>query len=83
MMAAWLCSFIATTLTVLAPFLVEPLPDYRAIIGIANLGLMEGELPSRVLGLVVEWAELHHTELEANWENLQSTGSFSKIDPLV
>lgn len=57
--------------------------EYRALIGIGNLALLEGELPSRVLGLVIEWAELHRDELQANWDSLQSTGSFSKIEPLV
>lgn len=57
--------------------------EYRALICIGNLALLEGELPSRVLGPVIEWAELHRDELQANWDSLQSTGSVSKIEPLV
>jgi hypothetical protein len=33
--------------------------DYRAIIAINDLNQLEGNLPARVRGLVVEWAELH------------------------
>jgi hypothetical protein len=57
--------------------------DYRAIISIANLALLEGELPARVLGLVIEWAELHNNELLENWNLVKKTGNWFKIDPLV
>lgn len=35
----------------------------KAIVSIDTLGLVEGNLPPRVLGLVVEWASLHRQEL--------------------
>ena len=57
--------------------------DFRAAISIANLAVLEGELPSRVLGLVIEWAELHRLELQADWDSLRTTGTFAKIEPLV
>ena len=57
--------------------------DYRAIISIANLSLLEGELPARVLGLVIEWAGLHNNELLENWNLVKKTGKWFKIDPLV
>jgi len=57
--------------------------DYRAIISIKNLALLEGELPARVLGLVIEWAGLHNNELLENWNLVQKTGKWFKIDPLV
>ena len=44
--------------------------------------LVEGKLPARVLGLVVEWAELHKKELLENWDMLQKTGKWFKIEPL-
>ncbi|MGH8595887.1 MAG: DUF4160 domain-containing protein [Gammaproteobacteria bacterium] len=55
----------------------------RAIIGINPLELREGELPPRVLGLVMEWAEIHQAELRQNWTTLAEKGIFNKIDPLV
>jgi len=33
--------------------------EFEAEVEIANLTIIEGELPSRVLGLVIEWASLH------------------------
>jgi hypothetical protein len=57
--------------------------EHRAKIDIATLGMIDGHLPPKVLGLVVEWAEMHQTELQANWETILSTGSFNKIPPLV
>jgi hypothetical protein len=36
--------------------------DHRALISIGDLKLLEGHLPTRVLGLVMEWAALHKEE---------------------
>ena len=57
--------------------------DFRAIINIKDLLLVEGELPPRILGLVMEWAGLHKNELLDNWNMVQETGKWYKIDPLV
>jgi len=57
--------------------------DFRAIVSINDLSLMEGKLPARVLGLVMEWAELHKEELLENWGMVQNTGKWFKIEPLV
>ena len=57
--------------------------DFRAIISIKDLLLIEGELPPRVLGLVIEWAGLHKIELLENWDTIRETGKWYKIDPLV
>lgn len=40
-------------------------------------------MPPRVLGLVIERAEMHQAELKRNWTTLAEKGVFSKIDPLV
>jgi len=57
--------------------------EYRAIISIVELKVLEGLLPARILGLVIEWADLHKDELINNWEMVKNTGKFIKIDPLV
>ncbi|MBI4207757.1 MAG: DUF4160 domain-containing protein [Betaproteobacteria bacterium] len=57
--------------------------DFRAIVGIDPLELREGQLPPRVLGLVMEWAELHQAELRENWTTLAAEGKFKRIAPLV
>jgi hypothetical protein len=57
--------------------------NFRALVGIDPLELREGELPTRVLALVIEWAEMHQAELRGNWTTLAEKGIFNKIDPLV
>ncbi len=57
--------------------------DDRAIISISELKLLEGHLPARILGLVIEWAEMHKEKLMQNWDLVKTTGKFFKIDPLV
>jgi len=57
--------------------------DYKAIIEIESLKLLEGKLPSRVLGLITEWAILNQKQLSDNWESIRDIGKFNKIKPLV
>ncbi|MCL2766004.1 MAG: DUF4160 domain-containing protein [Treponema sp.] len=57
--------------------------EYEASIAINGLGILEGDLPSRIHGNVVEWASMHKQELIDNWNLLQSVGKFNKIPPLV
>ncbi len=53
--------------------------DYRAVMDIRTLNVLDGTLPARVRGLVEEWAEMHRDELLAMWD----TKVFHKIEPLV
>ena len=57
--------------------------EFRAVIGIDPLELRDGNLPPRVLGLVIEWTEIHQAELMNNWTSLAAEGKFSRIAPLV
>ncbi len=57
--------------------------EYTASISIKTLGLIEGRLPSRVMSLVIEWAQEHQEELLGNWNSIQETGKYHKIQPLV
>lgn len=57
--------------------------EHKASIDIKTSGLVEGKLPSKVLGLVVEWAEDHQDELFKNWNNIRENGEWHKIEPLV
>ena len=54
----------------------------RAAIQIGSLGLLQGTLPPRVLGLVTEWAAQHRRELEDNWELLRAKKPLRAIAPL-
>lgn len=58
--------------------------EFSAQITIRDLGILEGYLPPKALGLVVEWASMHREELMDNWENLRKNGNglFKKIEPL-
>lgn len=53
--------------------------EYRAVIDIRNLNLLDGHLPARVRGLIEEWAEQHQVELLEMWESKD----FHKVEPLV
>jgi len=57
--------------------------ECRASINIEKLALNEGYLPARVLGLVMEWAELNQEDLIKNWKEIESTGKYFSIPPLV
>ena len=57
--------------------------NYEAAFSIHSLKMLEGNLPPRVKGLVVEWASLHQEQLMENWELLRKTQKFKKIEPLA
>jgi hypothetical protein len=57
--------------------------EFNAEISINDFIVMEGKLPSRVLGLVVEWASLHKEELLANWNRIEKGTPIENIAPLV
>jgi hypothetical protein len=57
--------------------------EYDAEIEIKNLTVLNGKLPARVLGIAMEWAELHKDELMDNWDLLQSGEKYNKIQPLI
>ena len=57
--------------------------EYKASINIKTFGVMEGKVPAKVLGLVVEWAEENQEALLENWDKIRETGEYIKIKPLV
>ena len=56
---------------------------YEASISIDDLTIVEGKLPPRIYGLVVEWASLHKSELLDNWNKAKDLQSPKKIKPLI
>jgi hypothetical protein len=54
----------------------------HAAIEIGTLRVLEGRLPSRALGMVMEWASDHQEELLQSWENGRLGRSPDKIEPL-
>ena len=57
--------------------------EHRATIDIRELRILEGNLPQRVLALVLEWSFLHRNELLADWELAREGKPLQKIDPLT
>jgi hypothetical protein len=55
---------------------------HKASIGIRDLSIIDGSLPPRALGLVMEWAAMHQSELMSCWERAMSSQQPGKIAPL-
>jgi hypothetical protein len=65
-------------------------PHFHAVYGeqegtfsIDSLELIEGNLPPRVKGLVIEWASSNQKKLQDNWISIRDKQEFKKIKPLV
>lgn len=56
--------------------------EKEAIINIRTLSLLNGDLPSRALGMVIEWASLHQNELMINWQRSERLEPLLPIPPL-
>jgi hypothetical protein len=56
--------------------------EHEAKIAIETLEIIEGELPRRALGLVLDWAELRKSELRDNWNKAEAHRPLSPIQPL-
>ncbi len=56
--------------------------DYKAIVSIRDLAVMDGKLPPKVLGLVIEWASLYQKELQEDWLLAQEFEKLKRIPPL-
>jgi hypothetical protein len=54
----------------------------RIAIEIYSLRILEGHIPPRALGIVIEWASQHKDELLSNWELAKSNQHPKKIEPL-
>ena len=57
--------------------------EFAAQISIRNPALINGKLPPRVLGYVIEWATLHEAELAQCWDAARSDQPIGKIEPLI
>lgn len=56
--------------------------EHQALVSIPTLAIIAGKLPSRALGLVVEWAALHRDDLLELWQQAQAMQPLGKIQPL-
>ncbi len=55
--------------------------DYEAVVYIQN-GVVEGQLPRRALGLILEWYDVHKDELAEDWLLAQQRKPLNRIAPL-
>ena len=56
--------------------------DNQAVIGIEGLTILQGRLPPRARGLVVEWAGLRQAELRTAWLSARRGDPIAGIAPL-
>ena len=56
--------------------------EYKAIINIRELCIIEGNLPRRASQLVLDWAELHQEELLIDWDLCQANQHPKPVAPL-
>ena len=57
--------------------------EYKAIFTIDDLKMIEGDLPKRVVSLVLEWAFAHREELIEDWNLAVENKPLKNIEPLV
>ena len=55
---------------------------YKVEIDIRTLAVLAGRFPPKALGLVMEWASLHQSELMQDWELARQQAELKKIAPL-
>ena len=56
--------------------------EYKTVINIQTLEVMEGKMSRRALELVIDWAELHQAELMEDWELCRKHVEPKQIEPL-
>lgn len=57
--------------------------EYRAVFSINELKITEGNLPKKVISIVLEWSYEHRDELLEDWNLAVSKKPLRKIEPLV
>ena len=56
--------------------------EREATFSIDSLDILEGSLPRRATGLVVEWGTLHRSELKLDWDLARRGRPLNRIAPL-
>lgn len=54
----------------------------QALVAIETLEVLEGRLPPRAMGLVIEWAALRRDDLRRAWRQAREHAPLDSIDPL-
>ena len=56
--------------------------EFEILINITDFSIYAGYLPSRALGLLMEWTSIHHEELIENWELMMQSLPLKSVEPL-
>jgi hypothetical protein len=56
--------------------------EFKALIAIQSLVVLQGQLSPRAFGLVMEWAALHQAELVDDWNLAKQNAPLKSIVPL-
>jgi hypothetical protein len=56
--------------------------EFKSVIRIDDFAMLEGYLPPRALGMVVEWAGQHRDELMEDWQAACENRPLKSIEPL-
>ena len=56
--------------------------EFKAQIDIRAFVIIQGELPPRALGMVIEWTSQHQNELLELWELASKNQALHRIEPL-
>jgi len=56
--------------------------EFKAVISINDYSILEGDLPPKALGLIMEWAKSHQKDLLRDWELAKNLKELFPIDPL-
>lgn len=54
----------------------------KAAVGIDPIEVIDGYLSPRARALVLEWAQLHQSELKMNWVKARGRSALDPIEPL-
>ena len=56
--------------------------EHKVSVRINDFMVLDGSMPPRVMGLVIEWASLRRAELMADWERAKANQPLAEIKPL-
>jgi hypothetical protein len=56
--------------------------EHVAEVGVETFEVLQGGLPRRAMGLVLEWASIHRVELRENWLRARAHEAIQPIEPL-
>lgn len=56
--------------------------EYKITININDLSILEGSFPPRAMGILIEWAMIHRSELKQEWDLAMDQKELFPIEPL-